>query len=621
MFMFVIRAEGLNKEWNGQLLFENVSIEVAKGERVALIGRNGVGKTTLLQILIGAIPVDQGTIYRKYSVQEWGTLDQHLHLKNNLTLLDFVQSGIVEIFKIKKRLDQLQSSLETATREHEDVDFLVEQFNQSYEQYVNVGGYEWEDKVEMCLKQVNLSKETWFLSFNELSGGQKTRAQIARILIGDPKFLILDEPTNHLDNETLEWLENWLAQFPGTILFTSHDRDFIDKVATITYEITATGTKRYIGGYTHYREQRNLEERTHQALYEKQKRERNDLVEAINRYKQWFQQARSSAKNVDTTIQKQYFVSRTQTKNMTRFKAKEAALERLEKEMVKRPKEGPQLKIKLEGNGFEAKTLVKVEKLSFSYGPKKLFHNLNILVKRHDRMAVIGSNGVGKTTLLKLLTSQMSPNQGKVINHPQLRVGYFAQELEHLNGTETIIDSLLSIPDMTQDYARLILACFLFRKEDVFKTIAELSMGERCRVAFVKLYFSAANLLVLDEPTNYLDIDTRERMEDALNAYPGALIIVSHDRFILKKLANRVVSLQGVGEVTQFSGTYDEYMEHLKENHEQRIDLEQRNRIRQLELQLAQLIGQDTEETSHDKEELVRVIKETRDELDKLKMK
>lgn len=621
MFMFIIKADGLKKEWNAQLLFEHVNIEVVKGERVALIGRNGVGKTTLLKMLLDDVTADQGAIYRKYTANEWGSLDQHLNLEDNMTLLDFVQSGTIEICEIKKRLVQVQKLLETSTNTKQDVQPLVEKYNHSYEQYLNVGGYEWEDKVDMCLKQMNLSKETWLLPFNELSGGQKTRAQLARILVNEPKLLILDEPTNHLDSESLVWLENCLVQFPGTILFTSHDRDFIDKVATVTYEISATGTKRYNGGYTQYREQRNLEERTQQALYEKQKRERAELVEAMRRYHQWFHQAHSAAKSADATVQRNYFINRTETKNMTRFKAKEAALEKLDKGIVKMPKKGPQLKIKLEGTEFETKTLVKLEHLSFSYGQKELFHNLNLLVKRQDRMAVIGSNGVGKTTLLKLLTSQMSPNRGKVINHPQLRVGYFAQELENLNGTETILDSLLSLPDMTQDYARLILACFLFRKEDVFKTIAELSMGEKCRVAFVKLYFSEANLLVLDEPTNYLDIDTRERMEEALHAYPGALIIVSHDRYILKKLANRVVSLQGAGEVTQFSGTYDEYFDHLKENNRQFSDIVQKNRIRQLELQLAQLIGQDSLENSRDKEELIHLIKETRNELDELKEK
>jgi ATP-binding cassette subfamily F protein 3 len=616
--MFIIKAEGLSKEWNGKQIFENVDIQVEEGDRIALIGKNGVGKTTLLEVLLGNTPAEKGTINRKYSLNEWGVLEQQLNIAENQTLLDFACSGTPQNNKLKKELEQLQQELDHQGTLGKNLDALLERFNRIYEQYIQVGGYEWEGEVEQCLKQVHLNKDTWFLSFNELSGGQKTRAQLARLLVRKPKLLLLDEPTNHLDGETLAWLEMWLPQYSGTILFTSHDRDFIDKVATITYEITSTGTKKYKGGYTEYRQQRDLEERTQLAQYEKQKRERDDLVEAIRRYKQWFQQAHSSAKNVDVPIQKKYFISRTQTKNMTRFKAKEQALERLEKGMVNRPKQDPQLNMSLEKVDFEAKTLLKMEQISFSYGEKRLFHELNASVKRKDRLAIVGPNGVGKSTLLRLLTRQLTPDQGQVTHHPQLKIGYFAQELDNLRISESILDSLLGIPGMTQDYARLILACFLFRKEDVFKRIGELSMGEKCRVAFVKLYFSQANLLVLDEPTNYLDIQTRERIEDALMEFQGAIVVVSHDRYLLRKIANRIIGMDHSSKITKFCGSYTEYLDHVKEEEASDSDNDKENRVRQLELQLVQYMGVDEPETPLEKKQLLEAIKQTRFELEEL---
>jgi ATPase subunit of ABC transporter with duplicated ATPase domains len=616
--MFIIKAEGLSKEWNGKQIFENVDILVEEGDRIALIGKNGVGKTTLLEMLLGNTSVQQGTINRKYSLNEWGVLEQQLNIVENQTLLDFACSGTPQNNKLKKELEQLQREFEHQGTLGKNLDALNERYNRVYERYIQAGGYEWEGEVEQCLKQVHLNKDTWFLSFNELSGGQKTRAQLARLLVRKPKLLLLDEPTNHLDGETLQWLEMWLPQYPGTIIFTSHDRDFIDKVATKTYEITSTGTKKYKGGYSEFRQQRDLEEQTHLAQYEKQKKERDDLVETIRRYKQWFQQAHSSAKNVDVSIQKKYFISRTQTKNMTRFKAKEQAIERLEKGMVNRPKRDPQLNMSLEKAAFEAKTLLKVEEVSFSYGEKQLFYQLNASVNRKDRLAIVGPNGVGKSTLLRLLTRQLKPDLGQVIHHPQLKIGYFAQELENLRTSESILDSLLVIPGMTQDYARLILACFLFRREDVFKRIGDLSMGEKCRVAFVKLYFSQANLLVLDEPTNYLDIQTRERIEDALMEFQGAIVVVSHDRYLLRKIANRVIGMDHSSRITEFCGSYTEYLDHVKEAEASDSDNDKKNRIRQLELQLVQYMGVDEPETPLEKKQLLDVIRHTRFELEQL---
>lgn len=615
--MLVLKAEQIRKEWNGSPLFENVGLELSEGEHVALIGRNGVGKTTLMQILVGSVPPDAGTVYRRYPINAWGFLQQNLQLESGVTLADFVQSGTPEKYKLKQQLDALQRQLDRSddsSYQYRDdqLERVALRYSHLQQQYADHGGYEWETRVEKTLSQLQLPPDTWPLPYEQLSGGQKTRAQLARLVIHNPRLLVLDEPTNHLDRETLAWLEGWVRKFPGAVLFISHDRQFIDQVAHATYELTATGTKRYKGGYREYRQQHDLEQQTKQAQYDKQERERQALREAIQRYRQWFRQAHNAAGERNPGLKKKA------NKNMTRFKAKEQALERLEKNRTPRPREEVQLKTSFGEGNFTARTLITLDGVSFSYEQRNIFSHLSFSVSRGDRLAVIGRNGTGKTTLLKLLTGSLSADSGEVIRHPQINVGYFAQELEVLNKEETIVDSLLGLPNMTEAHARTILACFLFRGDTVFKKIGELSMGERCRVAFVKLYFSEANLLVLDEPTNYLDIDTRERIEAALLQYPGSLIVVSHDRYLLQKVANKVIDLEN-RPIRLFPGTYSDYVDTFVTRADSSHDAAKQNRVRELELKMTQLMSTEQPEDPGEQQKLLGSIRKTRALLNELK--
>lgn len=301
------------------------------------------------------------------------------------------------------------------------------------------------------------------------------------------------------------------------------------------------------------------------------------------------------------------FVARQRAqKHVNRFKAKEKQLERLESTRVDKPRQDSQLNMNLTQWDFNAKTLTKLDNISFSYPQKEIFTDLTLLVGRSDKIGLIGPNGSGKTTLLKLITGELKPQRGNVVLNPQVVVGYFAQELEGLDYDKTLLDSLLEIPDMTQTQARTILGCFLFSKDAVFKKISNLSMGERCRVAFLKLYFSGANLLVLDEPTNYLDIETREKIEEALEEFPGTIICVSHDRYLLNKVATRIIDI-GDG-VTDFPGNYRDYEEsqRAKENF---ADLDKENAMKQLELQLANLMAVENPEDEKDLLDQIRVVK------------
>ncbi|WP_067621538.1 ribosomal protection-like ABC-F family protein [Alicyclobacillus acidiphilus] len=583
---FVIRVQDVAKEWEGKRLFEHISMDIAEGERVALFGANGIGKTTFIRGLMNDITFDSGKVWRRDPIAEWGWLRQQISVAQDSTLRAFVQSGQPGLDGIRKDMERLQRVLREMSSANLDQN-VVAAYGEAMEQYIARNGYDWEVEVEQTLSRLGFRKDQCDTPYHLLSGGEKTRAQLARLIVSNPRFLILDEPTNHLDTETLEWLEDWLKQYQGAVLFVSHDRQFIDDVAHAVVELTANGMKRYVGGYTSFRAQRNLEIQSQTALYEKQVREKKHLLEAIRRYQQWYAQAHEAA-GIDFHLRKKA------EKNSTRLKAKEKALARLEREMVDRPQSGPSLRLDFADGELSAKTLIRFDEVAFGYGSTALFQHLSLDVRRGDKISVIGRNGTGKSTLLKLLTSRLAPNRGRVYQHPALQIGYFAQELDDLDLEQTVLDTILAMDGMTLSHARTVLAGFLFRQDDVFKRIADLSMGERCRVAFVKLYFSKANLLVLDEPTNYLDIDARERIEEALAARPGALLIVSHDRFLTKRIANRIWHLtrspQACATTVQaFDGSYESWLARRSQSRD--IPTHVHNQIHQLEYRLAQAVA------------------------------
>ncbi|ASN07214.1 ribosomal protection-like ABC-F family protein [Virgibacillus necropolis] len=595
--MFLFKAKGLQKDWNGETLFENIDLELKKGEHLALFGRNGVGKTTLLNGLLGRISFDTGTVQRFISLDRWGMLEQDPLIDSEITTFEFVQSGDKERIRLKKELEILQQQINDEDAER------LERYNTVYGKFLAADGYNLESDVEKCLKEVNLLERTWQTNFSQLSGGEKTRAQLARILMQKPECIIMDEPTNHLDQATIEWLESWMQSYTGAVLYVSHDRYFLDKTAHALYELTSGSSERFVGGYSEYRKQKELEQRTQEALYQKQKQKRAALEQTIRNYQKWFQQAHNAAGQDD-------FARSKAKKNVSRFKAKEKELERLEKQRVDRPRETNQLNVKLEGSTFSAKRLVHLEKISFGFKDEKpLFINRTMSVCRGDKLAVIGANGTGKSTLLKLITGNLVPDKGEVRLNPQTKIGYFAQELDNLDENKTLLDSMLELPDMTQTEARTILGCFLFSRDDVFKKIKNLSMGEKCRVAFLNLYYSNANLLVLDEPANFLDVATKEVIEEVLWGYPGALIVVSHDRFFVGEIAKRVIQL-GDNQWVDYQGSYEEFIEDFskgKSNNE--------TDVKELELRLTQLMVKEEVKSEDEQSKILEEIREIKQKL------
>ncbi|WP_404451058.1 ABC-F type ribosomal protection protein [Virgibacillus necropolis] len=599
--MFIVKARALRKDWNGETLFENINIELKKGEHLALFGRNGVGKTTLLNGLIGKVSFDAGTVQRLVPLEKWGMLEQDPIINARINTFEFVQSGANDRFHLKKELETLQGKLNNASTN------LLDKYNTVYEKFLAMDGYSLESEAEKCLHEVNLSERTWKTDFSQLSGGEKTRAQLARILMQKPECILMDEPTNHLDQSTIEWLESWMQSYTGAVLYVSHDRYFLDKTAHAMYELTSDTSERFIGGYSEYKNQKELERRTQEALYQKQKQKRAALEQTIRNYQQWFQQAHKAAGTDD-------FARAKAKKNVSRFKAKEKELERLENKQVDKPRDANQLNVKLEGGSFSAKRLVHLEKICFRYeNEEPLFLDRSMSVYRGDKLAVIGANGTGKSTLLKLITGNLTPNDGSIRFNPQTKIGYFAQELDNLDENKTLLDSMLELPDMTQTEARTILGCFLFSREAVFKQIKNLSMGEKCRVAFLNLYYSNANLLVLDEPTNFLDVATKEVIEEVLQGYPGALIVVSHDRFFVQKIANRIIQL-GDNQWVDYHGSYEDFIEDFsKERSEHDTD------IQELELRLTQLMVTEDVEGEAEQGRIMEEIREIKQKLADLK--
>ncbi|MBU5211333.1 ABC-F type ribosomal protection protein [Bacillus sp. Gen3] len=596
--MFLLKAEDVSIEINANTLFEKASLEICEGERIALIGNNGVGKTTFIKGLMGVIPITKGIIQSKLKANEVGWMDQVPIADGQITMREFIEKENEKLYELKRKL-----------KKYETESNFAEDYMENFQQYLDLNGYDWQAAIDKQLYKVGLPEQLWAQSFLTLSGGQKTRAKLARVMVKQPKLLILDEPTNHLDAESIDWLVHWISQYKGAVLFTSHEREFIDRVATVTYELTNKGTKKYEGGYSFYREQKQFEQKTLEAQYQKQETERKKLAEAVNQYRQWFEKAHAAASERDP------FAKKKANKNMTRLKAKEKALERLENNRVEKPVESKKLNYSIDAEEFSSRTMLALTDVSFSYSSElPLFDQLSLIVKRGDRIAIIGQNGTGKTTLLKLLTGKLEPCIGEVKRNPQLKIGYFMQELEGLNGEKTILEQILSLPNMTQTEARTILACFLFHREDVFKKVKDLSMGEKCRVAFVKLYFSQANLLIFDEPTNYLDIETRERIEEALAMYPGAVIMVSHDSFLLRKVANRVIAL-GDGETVDYPGTYDEWTNTAPASNElQKLN----NEKSILELQLTNLIAEEAPDDQQQKEIFKQKLMDLKQKIAKL---
>jgi len=544
----------LYKDYGGKVIFENLSGSIEEGNVIGLIGINGVGKTTLLKILAGLESKESGMIKASPERLKIGYLDQHYKFNSQVTVYDEIYNFIVK-----------------------------------------GGGESYEVQVEKVLMKVGLGKKFWSVEAHSLSGGEKTKLLLCKLLLENYDVLLLDEPTNHLDELSMKWLEGFIKDENKTMVIISHDRYFLDKVTNIIWEMTSSEIKAYSGNYSDYKCQKEVELKNTLKEYDKQQREIRQLKVIINERKQWFDKAHKAAGVND-------FLRAKAKKHVSIMRAKEKALERLESNKIEAPKSqtiaGFDLINKEAGINKLPQYLIEVNGISKSYGEKKILENASFTIRRDEKIALVGNNGTGKSTLIKMILGLEKIDRGEIYVSPSLKIGYFSQELEDLYEDNSIIEEVL-IGGRTKDEARLLLACLLFKGEEVFKKIKYLSMGEKCRVAFAKLILSGANLLILDEPTNYLDVFSREKIEEVLQSYKGSVLVVSHDRYLLNNLANKVLAIEGKN-IVEYLGGYDYFLQKREENKKKTktsVDYKKiKDEIAVLECKLAYISGKLGEE-------------------------
>lgn len=536
--MVVLSCKDISKSYGIQEVLKNVTFSINEGDKVGIIGGNGEGKSTLFKILSKEITQDDGEIFidRNKTI---GYLSQHVDLDLDNTIYSELNLVFKELLDIENRLHTLELKMAEPYDENNDSyhQKVIKDYTTLQDLYTNKGGYTYKGEISRVLKGLGFLEEDFNKTISTLSGGQKTRVSLCKLLLKNPDILLLDEPTNHLDLEAIEWLEEYLKNYRGTVLVISHDRFFLDTVTNNTFEVINGHVNCYNVSYTKFFEQRKKN-------YENQ-------LKAYN-----LQQA--EIKRQEAIIEK--FRSFNREKSIRAAESREKALERMEK--IDAPdKEKEASKIKFETSVKSGYDVLHIENLSKSYDNNKLFSNLNFDLKRGEKVALIGENGRGKTTLLKIILNVVEPDSGKTILGTNVNLGYYDQEQSDLNLDKSIIDEVWDdFPTLTTSKLRGVLASFLFTGDDVFKVINTLSGGEKCRINLLKLMLSRANLLLLDEPTNHLDIMSREALEDALLTYDGTLLVISHDRYFLNKVINRILELNEDG-VKEFLGNYSYYQE------------------------------------------------------------
>ena len=536
--MIVLSCKDISKSYGIQEVLKNVTFSINEGDKVGIIGGNGEGKSTLFKIISKEITQDSGEIFIDKN-KSIGYLSQHANLNLNSDIYSEMNLVFKDLLDIEDKLHLLEIKMAEPYNESNALyhEKIIKDYTTLQDLYSHKGGYTYKGEISRVLKGLGFLEEDFNKPINTLSGGQKTRASLCKLLLKKPDILLLDEPTNHLDLEAIEWLEEYLKNYKGSVLVISHDRFFLDSVTNSTFEVINGHVNCYNVPYTKF--------------FELRKKNYENQLKAYN-----LQQA--EIKRQEAIIEK--FRSFNREKSVKAAESREKALERMEK-LDAPDKDKEASKIKFETSIKSGHDVLHVENLSKSFGELKLFSKLNFDLKRGEKVALIGENGRGKTTLLKIILNNLNADSGKTILGTNVNVGYYDQEQSDLNLEKTIIDEVWDdFPMLTTSKLRGVLASFLFTGDDVFKVIKSLSGGEKCRINLLKLMLSKSNLLLLDEPTNHLDIISREALEDALLSYDGTLLVISHDRYFLNKVINRILELQEDG-VKEYLGNYTYFQE------------------------------------------------------------
>ena len=530
--MIILQANKIERSFAGEVLFDNISLQVDERDRIALVGKNGAGKSTLLKILVGEEEPTSGEINKKRDLS-LSYLAQDSRFESSNTIYDEMLHVFDDLRKTEKSLRQME--LEMGEKTGADLDKLMQDYDRLSEEFRQAGGFTYEADIRAILNGFKFDESMWQMKIEELSGGQNTRLALAKMLLEKPNLLVLDEPTNHLDIETIAWLENYLVNYSGALLIVSHDRYFLDKVATITLDLTKHSLDRYVGNYSSFVEQKEQKLLTEAKNYEKQQKEIAALEDFVNRN----------------------LVRASTTK---RAQSRRKQLEKMER--LDKPEAGTKsAHMTFHSDKISGNVVLTVEEAAVGYDDQILSEPINLDIRKMNAVAIVGPNGIGKSTLIKSIVGQIPFIKGESRFGANVEVGYYDQTQSKLTPHNSVLDELWNDFKLTPEVEiRNRLGAFLFSGDDVKKTVGMLSGGERARLLLAKLSMENNNFLILDEPTNHLDIDSKEVLENALIDFDGTLLFVSHDRYFINRVATQVLELSEEGS-TLYLGDYDYYLE------------------------------------------------------------
>ncbi|HEY5583507.1 MAG TPA: ABC-F type ribosomal protection protein [Ruminiclostridium sp.] len=577
--MIILNCNNIDFSYGTEVIIQNISFSLQENDKVGLVGVNGAGKSTLFKILMGELNQENGEVFiSKELVLAY--LKQNAALNSENTLWDELLEVFKEIVDMENSINRIEKEIST-TSNQEKLSSLMKEYSRLTERFSYLGGYEYNSRVRGVLRGLGFDDSEFGSKVNILSGGQKTRLALAKVLLEEPDILLLDEPTNHLDIAAVEWLEEYLKSYKKCLLIISHDRYFLDSVTNRTIELENCNSTVYNCNYSAYVKQKASNREIQEKHYQQQQKEINRQEAYIEQQRKW-----------------------NRERNIIAAESRQKAIDRIVK--IDRPNEAPQ-KIRMRFNQdvlSSGNDVLEVDSVSKAFDDKELFNNVSFKIRKAERVFLLGPNGCGKSTLLKILDGKLEATSGKFNYGAKVNLGYYDQEMSDLNEENTVLDEVWSVNQkLIQTEVRSALASFLFTAEDVFKKISVLSGGEKSRVCMLKLIFSDANFIILDEPTNHLDINSREILEEALNDYEGTMLIVSHDRYFIDKLATRIIDI-GTNPPVDCMGNYSFFSSHYKKtgasenNSNDEINIsegkqihiatkEERSRIRKLEKQLS----------------------------------
>ena len=530
----ILACQNVSKSFGETQVLKNINFHIEEKDKLAIVGVNGAGKTTLLRSLLGEDKHYEGTVVRAKDIRI-GYLSQHQDISFQNTVYQEMEQAKGYLIRMEQRLRELEEEMKHL--EGEELEKVLETYNRLSTRYDRENGYAYESEITGVLKGLGFAESDYDRDIQSLSGGQKMRIALGQLLLSHPDVILLDEPTNHLDMPSISWLEGFLSGYPGAVIVVSHDRLFIDRVSNQILEIELGRSTLYRGNYSYYREHREKKRQDEMKAYLNQQAEIKHEEDVIRKLKQF-----------------------NREKSIKRAESREKMLDKIDR--IEKPQElNAEMRFRLTPVTESGEDVLFAEHLKKAYGDNKLFEELGIDIKRGEHVALIGGNGTGKTTLLKILARKLSKDAGTVTLGARVRMGYFDQENQDLSMDKTLFEEMSdAFPEMNNTRIRNVLAAFLFTGDKVFQKIGDLSGGERGRVSLAKLMLSPANLLLLDEPTNHLDIPSKEILEDAIRSYTGTVLYVSHDRYFINQTATRVLELRHKV-LTSYPGNYDDFEE------------------------------------------------------------